>query len=481
MSFCCCLVTIFKHISSFLSAGDPFDKPPCRGCSSYLVEPYIKCAECGPSPLLLCLQCFTRGYEYKKHQSDHKYEIMTSDFPVLEPGWTAQEEMALLEAVMDCGFGNWQDVAYQMRTKTKEECESHYMKNFINNPLFSSTLLSLRQMEEARTADNAIPFKPTDDPPRPSFDSQLSRDMAGYMPARADFMEEFDNYAEWDLKDIDFVDDDSDILHVSYDIQVALHVSAALKVAVVDIYHSRLKERQRRKKIIRDHGLINLRKFQILERRYPKEVQDLYDAMRRFARVVGPVEHDKFIESHALLMNNAVSPPVVLEFELRREIRRLQEYRREGIQSFCGAKVYERVKRVREDERSKRNMLCEVLQYIHDDRACQQWLHKQAAIDAGITPVVTTITTSAGRRSAPPLNLTGLPGTEKLNERERELCQVVRLVPGAYLEYKQALLNECRRQGGLRLAQARSLIKIDVNKTRKIYDFLIKEGYINKA
>ncbi|KAI2656193.1 Transcriptional adapter 2-alpha [Labeo rohita] len=402
------------RLASF--GNDPFDKPPCRGCSSYLVEPYIKCAECGPSPFLLCLQCFTRGYEYKKHQSDHKYEIMTSDFPVLEPGWTAQEEMALLEAVMDCGFA-------------------------------------------------------TDDPPRPSFDSQLSRDMAGYMPARADFMEEFDNYAEWDLKDIDFVDDDSDILH-------------SLKVAVVDIYHSRLKERQRRKKIIRDHGLLNLRKFQtallvslplsrqkrgdsyrgtaallswrlreswcsskqccvqdisdssnglcasavlsVLERRYPKEVQDLYDVMRRFARVVGPIEHDKFIESHA-----------------------------------C-AKVYERVKRMREDERRKRNMLCDVLH------------------DAGITPVVTTITTS-GRRSAPPLNLTGLPGTEKLNEREKELCQVVRLVPGAYLEYKQALLNECRRQGGLRLAQARSLIKIDVNKTRKIYDFLIKEGYINKA
>ncbi|KAI7800634.1 putative transcriptional adapter 2-alpha [Triplophysa rosa] len=455
------IICSMDRLASF--GNDLFDNPPCRGCSSYLVEPYIKCAECGPSPFLLCLQCFTRGYEYKKHQSDHTYEIMTSDFPILEPGWTAQEEMALLEAVMDCGFGNWQDVAYQMRTKTKEECEGHYMKNFINNPLFSSTLLSLRQMEEhlSRTADTAIPFKPTDDPPRPSFDSQLSRDMAGYMPARADFMEEFDNYAEWDLKDIDFVDDDSDILH-------------ALKVAVVDIYHSRLKERQRRKKIIRDHGLINLRKFQMLERRYPKEVQDLYDVMRRFARVVGPIEHDKFIESHAL------------EFELRREIHRLQEYRREGIQSFCGAKVYERVKCTREDERRKRNMLCDILQYIHDSRACQQWLHKQAAIDAGITPVVTTITTSVwflstGRRSAPPLNLTGLPGTEKLNEREKELCQVVRLVPGAYLEYKQALLNECRRQGGLRLAQARSLIKIDVNKTRKIYDFLIKEGYINKA
>lgn len=54
-----------------------------------------------------------------------------------------------------------QDVAYQMRTKTKEECEGHYMKNYINNPLFASTLLNLRQMEDhlSRSADTAIPFK----------------------------------------------------------------------------------------------------------------------------------------------------------------------------------------------------------------------------------------------------------------------------------------------------------------------------------
>uniref|UniRef100_A0AAY5EIS2 Transcriptional adapter 2-alpha n=1 Tax=Electrophorus electricus TaxID=8005 RepID=A0AAY5EIS2_ELEEL len=402
--------------------GDPFDKPLCGGCSSYLVEPYIKCADCAPPLFLLCLQCFTRGYEYKRHQSDHKYEIMTSDFPILEPGWTAQEERSLLEAVMDCGFGNWQDVAYQMRTRTKEECEGHYIKNFINNPLFSSTLLSLRQTEEAHTTDTAIPFKPTDDPPRPSFDSQLSRDMAGYMPARADFMEEFDNYAEWDLKDIDFVDDDSDILHGEFKNQ-----SGSVRLRSVT-------------------ELQAPNTYKYAQRRYPKEVQDLYDIMRHTRARVTPA-------------CDALIPARV---------------------RGAGARVYERVKRGREDERRKRTLLGEVLQYVHDAGTCQQWLHKQAAIDAGITPVVSTITTS-GRRSAPPLNLTGLPGTEKLNEREKELCQVVRLVPGAYLEYKQALLSECQRQGGLRLAQARSLIKIDVNKTRKIYDFLIKEGYVNKA
>lgn len=48
--------------------------------------------------------------------------------------------------------------------------------------------------------------------------------------------QEFDNYAEWDLRDIDFVEDDWDILH-------------ALKMAVVDIYHSRMKEDKDEKKL----------------------------------------------------------------------------------------------------------------------------------------------------------------------------------------------------------------------------------------
>ena len=47
---------------------------------------------------------------------------------------------------------------------------------------------------------------------------------------------------------------------------------------------------------------------------------------------------------------------------------------------LSGARVYERAKRMREDERRKRTMLCDVLQYIQDGRACQQWLSKQAAM-----------------------------------------------------------------------------------------------------
>ena len=48
------------------------------------------------------------------------------------------------------------------------------------------------------------------------------------------------------------------------------------------------------------------------------------------------------------------------------------------------------------------------------------------------------------------------------------------------MEFRDLLVNECTKFGYLRLAQARTLVKIDVNKTRKIYDFLVNEGLINK-
>lgn len=57
---------------------------------------------------------------------------------------------------------------------------------------------------------------------------------------------------------------------------------------------------------------------------------------------------------------------------------------------------------------------------------------------------------------------------------------MARIVPQAYLDYKNILVAENSKVGHIRLADARRLIKIDVNKTRQIYDFLIEHGHINK-
>ncbi|KAL4687848.1 hypothetical protein H8959_019976 [Pygathrix nigripes] len=155
------------QISKCLPRGelnDPSDKPPCRGCSSYLMEPYIKCAECGPPPFFLCLQCFTRGFEYKKHQSDHTYEIMSQEG--YEFSIDIDSKISLLDLILPHVLGIF---TYLTHYYELSQCQVQEVVCYF---------CSLGCVSDA-----------TDDPPRPTFDSLLSRDMAGYMPARADFIE----------------------------------------------------------------------------------------------------------------------------------------------------------------------------------------------------------------------------------------------------------------------------------------------------
>lgn len=47
-----------------------------------------------------------------------------------------------------------------------------------------------------------------DEPPRPVLDSQKHVEMAGYSAARGDFVTEYDNFAEMNVRDLEFNDDD---------------------------------------------------------------------------------------------------------------------------------------------------------------------------------------------------------------------------------------------------------------------------------
>lgn len=85
------------------------------------------------------------------------------------------------------------------------------------------------------------------------------------------------------------------------------------------------------------------------------------------------------------------------------------------------------------------------------------------------------------KRKSTPLDIVGLPNYEKLNTDEQELCRQIRVIPDAYLAYKKLLMAENLKMGYLRLADARRLIKIDVNKTRRLFDFLFEKGFVNKA
>lgn len=84
------------------------------------------------------------------------------------------------------------------------------------------------------------------------------------------------------------------------------------------------------------------------------------------------------------------------------------------------------------------------------------------------------------KRKSTPLNIIGLPNFDQLDKDEKELCSRIRVVPDAYLMYKKMLVAENGKIGYLRLADARRLIKIDVNKTRVMYDFFVEHGFVSK-
>ena len=76
----------------------------------------------------------------------------------------------------------------------------------------------------------------------------------------------------------------------------------------------------------------------------------------------------------------------------------------------------------------------------------------------------------------PPLDLKGLAGLDQLTEDEKTFCSTIRMTPTDYLENRVILHEESSRSDGIRLQIARGLLKIDVNRTKKLFDFLIAAG-----
>lgn len=70
-----------------------------------------------------------QGKASKFRDKNSEYQIISNlDENLLSEDWTAHEELILMEALQTRGFGNWTDIAEKVGTKTKEECELHYMK-----------------------------------------------------------------------------------------------------------------------------------------------------------------------------------------------------------------------------------------------------------------------------------------------------------------------------------------------------------------
>ena len=90
-------------------------------------------------------------------------------------------------------------------------------------------------------------------------------------------------------------------------------------------------------------------------------------------------------------------------------------------------------------------------------------------------------TLGATRRTYAPLDIVGLPKYDQLTKEERQICSDNRVVPQIYLQIKQIMIQECLKQDGLKLADIRPIVKIDVNKTRKLYDYFLQKEFLTKG
>lgn len=73
---------------------------------------------------------------------------------VSKSGWTASEELSLLDAIENFGYGNWEDIANHIETRTPEGIDCflvitiplHWVVNFVIDHLLMIHLLGQFQI-----------------------------------------------------------------------------------------------------------------------------------------------------------------------------------------------------------------------------------------------------------------------------------------------------------------------------------------------
>jgi transcriptional adapter 2-alpha len=499
----------------------------CDGCFKDISHSLlVQCAEC--EDVDLCLTCFCNGVELSHHKASHSYRLLRPlDFFLFAESWRADEELLLLEGCEQLGLGNWKDIAEHVGSKTALACEAHYRELFINwsgAPEPNEALLlepaskqappirmpadsAKRSKTEARPA-SPVPGSATQSAskttataaaahsgqetavPAVQPSGPANHEIAGYMPGRREFETETENDAEVILKDLQFSREEDS----AFDI--------LLKLVVLDCYFGVLERRAARRRFLNDRGLLDFRKQQAADKARSREDRDTYTAAKAFARFMSP---DTFDLLHGGL---------VREEELRRKNQVLQEYRRHGLRTFSEVARFEAEKKhlelylkggstvsrnpalvsapkepfplpnVASNPKGSSDLASSQTpnNSSHyngcNNNSTQSLLSSGPSVTPSLGPSGTDLrpASSGGRKASTPLNIVNAEGVEFLSDKEKQICSILRLYPRLYLSIKDTLIREYNKYGGLK--RARAAVKIDVNKTSKLYDFFISAGWI---
>ncbi|VEN33462.1 unnamed protein product [Callosobruchus maculatus] len=437
-----------KTTLSYVSTNTFLDNPDssyCANCYSEVTNQYILCDKCDT---IICLACFSNGAEFGEHKSNHDYRILSTKFVLFKDSdWSAEEEMKLLDAILN--YGNWNLVSQELPNRSISEIIDHYDYFYLEGH-GNKNMPTMRRRDSAGYKQIVVPYRmriaDTEEPPRYMPNTIGYESLAGYNPARSDFENDYDKNAEDMIAHLDYVDEDDP----------HYEMLTKLQCAIIESYNRRLKERHRWKSIISKHGLLQTRKVTGWFQRYKDTIEKhICEKMVRFMQLCEPMKFDMLMEG------------MHKEGELKLQMSRLMYLRRRGITTLAEGRLFLKLQEVRNEHRKS-------LKAFRSSNTFNLKQSRESAVD---------ISTGVKQRKSvfTPLEILGMPGYSKLNDKEKELCRTVRLVPNTYIHLKEILVSEFNRSGSVKLQTARRLLKIDVNKTRKLYDFMIEEGYITKA
>ena len=77
-----------------------------------------------------------------------------------------------------------------------------------------------------------------------------------------------------------------------------------------------------------------------------------------------------------------------------------------------------------------------------------------------------------------PMDVTRMDGVDDLSEEEFHICCVLRISPRQYAKAQEVLIGEARARGFYRKSAAQKLLRMDVNKTGKLYDYFMERGWL---
>ncbi|TFK54551.1 SWIRM-domain-containing protein [Heliocybe sulcata] len=265
--------------------------------------------------------------------------------------------------------------------------------------------------------------------------------------------------------------------------------SIAFKLTLLEMYSQRVQKRHEAKALMFDRGLLDYKKMQASDKKRPREEKEIVTRLRPFAKLQTGEDFEEFITD------------ILYEHALRKRIQDLQFYRKQGLRTAADIEQYEAdlVKRAKaKEDYSKGYYPSERVQQLRAQsaRGSSAPDGRQGSIlsigdrrsrsreptpsQAGAPGAAGSSTGPAVRKPPAPLNLANSPSLHLLTPAEQTLCSQLRILPKPYLVIKETLVREYARRGGkLRRREARDLVKIDVNKTSRVWDFLVQSGYLS--